>query len=157
MHSYIYQVRTAPLSENDILDSDNIKEGESVFLDYTYDIEESERETAIKKLVEQTLPKGMFSLNPDMTLTYNGGFPMWKKSYFDSVMKVTMSITPANVMDEYGTMRVLKRSFLNPFNTANLFECGETTAEKSIELMRVVANLSKGDKLYFGAVIGYHS
>ena len=99
----------------------------------------------------------MFSLNPDMTLTYNGGFPMWRKSYFDSVMKVTKSITPANVMDEYGTMRVLKRSILNPFNTANLFECGETTAGKSIELMRMVATLSKGDKLYFGAVIGYHS
>lgn len=157
MHSYIFQMRTAPLSENDFLDSDNIKEGESVFLDYTYDIEESERETAIKNLVEQTLPKGMFSLNPDMTLTYNGGFPMCKKSYFDSVMKVTKSITPANVMDEYGTMRTLKRSILNPFNTANLFECGETTAEKSIELMRVVATLSRGDKLYFGAVIGYHS
>ena len=69
-------MRTAPLSEINIPDSDNIKEGESVFLDYTYDIEESERETAIKNLGEQILPKGMFSLNPDMTLTYNGGFPM---------------------------------------------------------------------------------
>ena len=116
-----------------------------------------ERETAIKKLVEQTLPKGMFSLKPDLTITYNGGFLIGRKSYFDSVIKVTKSITPANLMDEYGTIRILKRSILNPFNTPNLFECGDTTAEKSIEFMRVVSNLSKGDKLYFGAVIGYHS
>ena len=71
--------------------------------------------------------------------------------------KVTKYITPADMMDEYGTMRILKRSILNPFNTATLFECGETAAEKSIKLMRVVANLNKGGKLFFCAVIGYHS
>ena len=36
MHSYIFQVRTTPLSDNALLDSHNTKEGESVFLDESY-------------------------------------------------------------------------------------------------------------------------
>lgn len=157
MHSYIYQIGLKPFHEGEALDSDNILEGNDVYFSYAYGLDSEERLKAIEDIVINVLPKGMFTLNADKTLTYNGGFRIWRKSYFDSIMSTAKTLTPANVMDEYGNINTLKKKVTNPLNTACLFVCGGICADKSIKLMRIVEGLDKGDILYIGSVLGYHN
>lgn len=157
MHSYIYQIGLKPFDKGEALDSENILEGNDVYFSYAYDLDSEERHKAIEDIVINVLPKGMFTLNADKTLTYNGGFRIWRKSYFDSIMSAAKTLTPANVMDEYGNINTLNKKITNPLNTACLFVCGGICAEKSIKLMRIVEGLDKGDILYIGSVLGYHN
>ncbi len=80
MHGTIYQVSITFIDEDDYLNIDNVEGGEDAFVDYVDNCSEKERSEAIKRLAEEILPKGMFTLNPDLTLTYNGGFKNWRKS-----------------------------------------------------------------------------
>ena len=157
MHSYIYQIGLKPFNKGEALDPENILEGNDVYFSYAYDLDSEERLKAIENLVINLLPKGMFTLNANKTLTYNGGFRIWRKSYFDSIMSTAKTLTPANVMDEYGNINTLKKKVTNPLNTACLFVCGGICADKSIKLMRIVEGLDKGDILYIGSVLGYHN
>lgn len=157
MHCYIYQIGTEPFAEGGTLNPENVYEGNGIFLSYTYGLDAEERDEAIENLVANVLPKGMFTLNADNNLIYNGGFKIWRKSYFDEIMFATKRLTPANVMDEYGEMQVLNGAITNPLNTASLFECGNGIVVRSIKLMRMIEKLDKGDILYVGSVLGYHN
>ena len=72
-------------------------------------------------------------------------------------MSTAKTLTPANVMDEYGNINTLNKKIINPLNTACLFVCGGICADKSIKMMRIVEGLDKGDILYIGSVLGYHN
>lgn len=157
MHSFIYQIGKKPFTEGGILDPENVYEGSDIFLSYTYPLDTEEREEAIESLVMNILPKGMFTLNADNNLSYNGGFKIWRKLYFDGIMSAVKGLTPANIMDEYGNILALKGAVSNPLNTVSLFECGNGIVGKSIGLMRMVESLSKGDILYIGSILGYHN
>ena len=100
MHSYIYQIGLKPFDKSEALDPEIIIEGNDVCFSYAYDLDSEERLKAIEDIVINVLPNGMFTLNADKTLTYNGGFRIWRKSYFDSIMSTAKTLTPANVMDE---------------------------------------------------------
>ncbi len=157
MHSYIYQIGTKPFPEEEHLTPENVFEGNDIFLDYTYDLTSEERLEAIENLVENVLPKGMFTLSTDNNLNYNGGFKIWRKSYYDGIMSAVKTLTPSNVMDEYGNILALKGAVTNPLNTVSLFECGNGIVNTSIKLMRMIEGLNKGDILYIGSILGYHN
>ena len=157
MHSYNYQIGLKPFNKGEALDPENILEGNDVYFSYAYDLDSEERLKAIENLVINLLPKGMFTLNANKTLTYNGGFRIWRKSYFDSIMSTAKTLTPANVMDEYGNINTLNKKITNPLNTACLFVYGGICADKSIKLMRIVEGFNKDDVLYIGSVLGYHN
>lgn len=55
----------------------------------------------------------------------------------------------------------LKKAIINPLGTDALFVTefygGAGTAERSADLMDIIARLKKGDRLYIGAILGYHN
>ena len=161
MHSTIYQICIKPIAESDYLRIDNIVAGEMASIFYVYDNTEEGREHDIKNLVENILPKGMFTLSAEDTLTYNGGFNMWKKSHFDHIKELSAKLTPANVMKWSGPIEQLKKAISNPLGTNALFVTefygGGGTAECSAYFMDMVSGLKKWDKLYLGAILGYHN
>lgn len=161
MHNTIYQISTEPIAERDILRIDNIVAGEMASISYVCENDEDGRNFDIKRLVEHILPKGMFTLSDDSILTYNGGFNMWKKSHFDKIKALSAQLKPANVMKYNGPIGELKKAIVNPLGTVALFVTdfygGGGTAECSADLMDMVSALKKGDKLYLGAILGYHN
>lgn len=161
MHSTIYQIGIEPIAETDILRLDNIVAGEMASISYVSENNEDGRQFDIKCLVEHIFPKGMFTLSAKDTLTYNGGFNMWKKAHFDNIKALSAKLTPANVMKWSGPIGHLKKAISNPLGTNALFVTdfygGGGTAECSADLMDMVSGLKKGDKLYLGAILGYHN
>jgi len=158
MHSIIYQIGTNPFSEENILDpdaiADNIKN--TNLLDYAYDISEKVRAINIRILVETILPIGMFDIDAENNLIYKGGFKLWREEYYDSVMKCTKSLTPANIMGEGRRLLALNKAILNPLKTSVLFECGNGIVEQSLAVMSMIEHLEIGYVLYIGSVLGYH-
>ncbi len=157
MHSTIYQIGTKPFTEEQLLDPDTLEVGENSLLDYAYDISAEVRAVNIRILVETILPAGMFTIDSDNNLIYQGGFKIWRKTYFDKVKNLTNALTPANIMGNGRQLSDLKHSLDNPLNTVRLFECGDGEIKYSISIMRLVDGLNKGDKLYVGSVLGYHN
>lgn len=160
MHSTIFQISTKPIAENDFLHIDNIVAGEMASISYVSENKEYGCQFDIKCLVGHILPKGMFTLSAEDTLTYNGGFNMWKKAHFDNIKALSAKLTPANVMKWSGPIGQLRKAISNPLGTNALFVTdfygGVGTAECSADLMDMVSGLKKGDKLYLGAILGYH-
>ena len=161
MHSTIYQIDIKPIAETDLLRLDNIVAGEMASISYVSENNEEGRQFDLKCLVEHILPKGIFTLSAEDTLTYNGGFNMWKKAHFDKIKELSAKLTPANVMKWRGPIGQLKKAISNPLGTNALFVTefygGGGTAECSADLMDMVSELKKGDKLYLGAILGYHN
>lgn len=161
MHGTIYQISTEPIAERDLLHIDNIIAGEMASISYVNENNEEGRQFDIKCLIEHILPKGMFTLSAENTLTYNGGFNMWKKTHFDNIKSISAQLTPANVMKWNGPIGQIKKAVVNPLGTNALFVTdfygGGGTAECSADLMDMVSELKRGDKLYLGAILGYHN
>lgn len=160
MHGTIYQISKKPIAENDYLHIDNIAAGKMASISYIYGNDEYGREHDIKFLLDHILPKGMFTLSAENTLIYNGGFLMWRKSHFDNIKALSNQLTPANVMKWSDPIGQLKNAIVNPLGTDALFVTdfygGAGTAECSADLMDMVSEMKKGDKLYLGAILGYH-
>ena len=161
MHSTIYHISTDPLAENDYLNIDRIQAGKNASISYLYENSEDGRKFDIRFLLEHILPKGMFTPIEESTLTYNGGFAMWRKSHFDNIKAISAELTPANVMKWNGPIGQLKKAIINPLGVDALFVTefydGAGTAERSADLMDIIARLKKGDRLYIGAILGYHN
>lgn len=161
MRSTIYQISNYPIGEDEYLNEDCISEGEFVTIDYVKPVTtKDERETHIKYLM-CNLPKGMFSLNEDFSLTYHGNFEEWKKAYYKDVMEWANLMTPDNMLDYIGPAYQIMKTINNPLKTDRLFVTnaidGIGTAEKSGDFFRTfVRKLKPGDIIYFGAILEYH-
>ena len=160
MHSLIYQISTKAVNADDLLDTDNITEGEGVSFGYIYESGDEHRNNDIIDLVESCLPTGMFSINDDLTLTFNGGAEQWRSSYLARVKEAAESMTEANIMDYAGPVYNIQKAILNPLNTDLLFVmdfgAGMGIAEQSREFMRFVMMLKAGDTIHIGSILGYH-
>lgn len=159
MHGTIYQLGTSPISEDDYMNPDNITEGDTVGIDYADEVTQEERKTQLEELLAE-LPKGMFTLNPDLSITYNGGFDEWRLSYVKLLKEKAEAITPDKAMEWTGPVYKLKMALCNPLDTDCLFiidyGTGYSMAERSIEFMRLVERLNPGDRLYAGLIADYH-
>lgn len=158
MHSNIFQISTEPIEKKRYCNPDDIDGGDMVSLDYAYDAKTEERAALIRSLVEDILPQGMFTLNPDTeTLTYNGGMAEWKKQYVADIHRHAMEVDEHNVMMWIGKTYHLQTAIANPLDTACLFITeAYGLAEHSRELMLMIDRLQEGEKLYIGAILGYH-
>lgn len=161
MHSIIYQISNQPISKEEHIGVDHIEAGDMTSLDYAYESSEEERKENIRCLVEHILPKEMFSLNEDgETIVYQSGFAEWRKSYLDTIHTRMADINEENIMKWVGPAYQLQKAILNPLCTDALFVTdfsnGYGLAERSRELMTIIGSLEIGDKLYIGAVFGYH-
>lgn len=130
-------------------------------ISYVCENSEDGRKFDIRFLLEHILPKGMFTSTDENALTYNGGFAIWRKSHFDNIKAISAELTPANVMKWNGPIGQLKKAIINPLGVDALFVTefygGAGTAERSADLMDIIARLKKGDRLYIGAILGYHN
>ena len=159
MFSTIFQLSNRPIEKREYIGIEHVGQGDMVFMNSTCEIDNEDRKREIKNLAGRILPEGMFTLNADETLAYNGGFTEWRKTYLDLIRKRTDALTEKNIMEWAGTAYHLQKAILNPLATDCLFITefcdGHGTAERSRELMRLVETLAAGKKLYIGAVIGY--
>lgn len=161
MHSFIFQVSTNPIHREDFINPDRINEGEIVYIDYASELNDPERKQHIKGMVENLLPKGMFTLNPDgESATYKGGYTEWSKEYAKGIHERANVINPCNLFKGVGPVWQLQKYILNPLATDCLFVSafygGEGSIERSRSLMKIVSEMTIGQKLYFGAVLDYH-
>lgn len=159
MHGTIYQLGTSPISEDDYVNPDNITDGDTVGIDYADEVAQEERKTQLEELLAE-LPKDMFTLNPDLSITYNGGFDEWRLSYVRLIKEKAEAITPDKAMEWTGPVHKLQMTLCNPLDTDCLFiidyGTGYSMAERSIEFMRLVERLNPGDRLYAGLIADYH-
>lgn len=161
MHSIIYQISNQPISKEEHIGVDHIEAGDMTSLDYAYETSEEERKENIRCLAERILPKDMFSLSEDgETLVFQSGFAEWRKGNLDTIHTRVADINEENIMEWVGPAYQLQKAILNPLCTDALFVTdfsnGYGLAERSRELMTIIGNLEIGDKLYVGAVFGYH-
>lgn len=161
MHSIIYQISDQPITRDEFISIDHIEGGDMTSFDYAYENIEEERKEYIRDLVERILSKGMFKLGEDgETLVFQGGFTEWRKSYLDTIRCKVAAIDEENIMKWVGPAYQLQKAILNPLDTDALFITdfanGYGLAERSRELMTIIGNLQTGERLYIGAVVGYH-
>lgn len=161
MHDVIYQIGLDPIPEEGYVDIDLIDEGEFVSIDYSFELDDETRESAIEVLANNILPKGMFSLDKaECSLTYMGGLNKWKQSHIDNLIKTVKTLNTGNVLKYIGPLHEIQKSLMNPLNTTSIFvmdtDGKSGVAENSGDLMRMLDYLKIGDKLYIGAVFGYH-
>ena len=161
MHSIIFQITSKKLTKGSgLLNEGTIEQGDGTSYDYCAEIDEDERETAIKTLVNDILPKGMFELVASNAMVYKGGIDEWKQNYIANIHAKAQELTPENIIDWVGPIYQLEKAIKNPLGTSYQFYLDEEGfqcyAEESYELLRFVSNLEVGTTLYFGGVIDYH-
>ncbi len=161
MHSIIFQISDQPIVKEERIGIDHIEAVDMTSFDYACEISEEERKECIHDIVERILPKGMFTLGEDgETLVFQGGFTEWRKIYLDTIRCKVKDIDEENIMKWVGPAYQLQKTILNPLETDALFITdfanGHGLAELSRELMTMIGNLQTGERLYIGAVGGYH-
>ena len=87
MFSTIFQLSNRPIEKREYIGIEHVGQGDMVYMDYTCEIDSEDRKREIMNLAERILPEGMFTLNADETLTYNGGFTEWRKTYLDLIRR----------------------------------------------------------------------
>lgn len=161
MHSGIFQISVLPLTQEEFVSVDNIERGDMVSMDYAYDISAEERIEKLQTLVRHILPKGMFELDIESAiLTYKGGIEAWKKQQMEILKERAGEVKEENMIQWIGPAYQLQKAIVNPLDTSFVFiteACGSFgVAERSRDLMIMANRLKEGDKLFVGAVYGYH-
>lgn len=164
MHSTIYQISNSPIDKADYLKPELITPGEFVTIDYVGEpyTMDGQRANQILHFLNVTMPTGMFSLNHDYSLTFQGKFDEWKKSYYENVKEWCDLMTPDNMLAYIGPAFQVMKTINNPLNSDRLLVTDTYdrmgTAEKSGEFFRTfIRKLKPGDKIYFGAIYDYHA
>ena len=114
----------------------------------------------IENLVNNVLPKGMFTLVGIDELVFNGGAKEWLEKWVKDIHDKAEVVNAENVTDWIGAAYQLKKVLKNPLMTDHHFYLSDDTtqsyAEPSVELMRMVCKLKEGTHLYIGGVIDFH-
>ena len=111
MFSTIFQLSNRPIEKREYIGIEHVGQGDMVFMDYTCEIDNEDRKREIKNLAGRILPEGMFTLNADETLAYNGGFTEWRKTYLDLIRKRTDALTEKNIMEWAGTAYTFRKPY----------------------------------------------
>lgn len=157
MHSTLFQIATSPIKEEDFLSECSIPFGEGTELDYLDERTGKERLELIKVLGEEILPHGMFILEGEDRLVYQGGYQKWAEKWVKDIHEKAKAVTVENVTEWIGAAYRLQKAIENPFDCGTRF-CidGDTAPEKSAALMATVSRMKKGDSLYIGSVFDFH-
>ena len=159
MHSTIFQITTEKVEKGDYLNEDTLLQGDNSDLDYCSDIDEEDRRERIECLVNEILPKGMFTLIDEHTIRYNGGVEAWLEEWVKLIQEKCSRVTADNIR-EWCTLYHLKEAIDNPLDAGSRFyddcDCCANYSEKSGEFMKSLYDLEAGTLLYVGGVIDYH-
>lgn len=160
MHAKVYQITKRRVDKENYLNENTLTQGDSSDYDYCSEISEEERAESINTLVNQILPKGMFTLIGSDELVFNGGTPEWLQQWVDAIHKKSEEVNVMNVTHWIGAAYQLQKVINNPLETDSHFYLSEdntqTYGEPSAELMRMVCRLKIGERLYIGGIIDYH-
>ena len=160
MHAKVYQITKHRVDEDNFLNENTLEQGESTDYDYCSEISEEERAESIGTLVNDILPKGMFTLVGSDELVFNGGTTEWIHNWVNAIHEKSDDVNVGNVTHWIGAAYQLKKVINNPLGTDSHFYLSETTTqtygEESAELMRMVCKLRIGERLYIGGIIDYH-
>ena len=158
MHSKIIQITTNKAIE--LLNENTLYQDNFSQYDYCSEISNDTRQEVIKDLVNNVLPKGMFTFIAPDTLRYNGSIEEWEKEFVATIQQKAQEITVNNWSEWAGETYKLEKYLKNPLETSYQFYTGkyveEPFAECSRDFMQMVKKLHKGDILYIGGVIDYH-
>ena len=160
MHSTIFQITTEKVEEKDaLLNEDTLQQGDCSDLDYCSDIDEEDRRERIECLVNEILPKGMFTLIDENTIRYNGGVEAWLEEWVKLINEKCSLVTAGNIR-EWSTLYYLKEAIDNPLGTACRFyddsDGFSSYSQKSGNFMKSLYSTKTGTLLYVGGVIDYH-
>lgn len=159
MHSRIFQITKEQVARENYLNEDTLVQGDGSHIDYCAEISAKEREQSIVCLVDDVLPKGMFTRLGANILRYNGGMEQWKEQAIANIHEKLAALTPEKYFCG-SRFYDLKETVVNPFDTGFLFymdTAGEqSVSETSYDFMFYVSGLEEGTLLYIGGVIDYH-
>lgn len=160
MHSKIFQItEERPLKDN-ILNDCTLEQGDGHYYDYCSEIDVEERKFHIDNLINNILPKGMFTLVSEDTIRYNGGADKWKEDFVETLQEKAKAVTTENCTMWIGEVYQLEKYLKNPLDTGCQFYmdelCISGAAEQSYEFLRVASHLELGILLYIGGVIDCH-
>ena len=160
MHSKIFQItEEKPLKDN-ILNVCTLEQGDGHYYDYCSEIDVEERKFHIDNLINNILPKGMFTLVSEDIIRYNGGADKWKEEFVATLQEKAKAVTTENCTMWIGEVYQLEKYLKNPLDTGYQFYmdelCINGAAEQSYEFLRVASQLEPGTLLYIGGVIDYH-
>ena len=79
MHAKVFQITRTRVDKENTLDENTLTQGDGSFYDYCSEISDETRKEMIDILVNELLPKGMFTLLDNDEMVYNGGADEWKK------------------------------------------------------------------------------
>ena len=160
MHAKVYQITKRRVDKENYLNENTLTQGDSSDYDYCSEISEEERKGSIDTLVNQILPKGMFTLIGSDELVFMGGTPEWIHLWVETIHKKSEDVNVMNVTHWIGAAYQLKKVLKNPLMTDHHFYLSDDTtqsyAEPSVELMRMVCKLKEGTHLYIGGVIDFY-
>lgn len=160
MHAKVFQMTKQRVDEKNTLDENTLAQGDGSFYDYCSEITPEFRKAVIVILVNEILPKGMFTLLGDDELVYNGGAEEWKAEWVKAIHDKAGKVTTENVLDWIGPTYQLEKELKNPLHTDSQFYLSDETcqsyAEPSAQLMEMVCSLPVGTHLYIGGVIDFH-
>ena len=160
MHAKVYQITKRRVDKENYLNENTLTQGDSSDYDYCSEISEEERAESIDTLVNNILPKGMFTLIGSDELVFNGGTPDWIHKWVDAIHKKSEEVNVMNVTHWIGAAYQLQKVINNPLATDSHFYLSEDTTqtygEPSAELMRMVCRLKIGERLFIGGIIDYH-
>lgn len=160
MHSKIFQVSIQPIEVDDYCSSDDFYENND-FADYIGDVLEGDDRKACIGYLADTL-KDLFAYDPNLeTLTYKGEGAMeaFKKAWAACLHEEAAKVTADNILDLLPLIHVSRTCEETHLGTSYRFyiENYNGYAAPAIDLIEYVADKMKaGDKLYIGAVVGYH-
>lgn len=157
MHSTLFQIATSPIEEENLLTENSIPFGEGTDLDYLDERTDKARLELIKVLVDEVMPHGMFIIEGEDQLVYQGGYQEWAEKWVKDIHEKARAVTVENVTEWIGPAYQLQKAVENPFDCGTRF-CidGDTAPEQSAVLMATVARMKKGDSLYIGSVFNFH-
>ena len=160
MHAKVFQITRNRVDEENILNEDTLTQGNGSWYDYCQNISKNLRMQLIDVLVNNILPKGMFTLVGIDEMVYNGGAEEWKAGWVKAIHEKAQAITAENILDWIGPTYQLEKELKDPLHTDHQFyfdeENCQSYAEQSAELMEMVCSLPVGTHLYIGGVIDFH-
>ena len=78
MHAKVFQITKPRVDKENTLDENTLTQGDGCYYDYCSEISDETRTEMIDYLVNDLMPKGMFSLEGIDEMVYNGGADEWK-------------------------------------------------------------------------------
>lgn len=155
MRTYFIQVAKEAIKAEDFITADTDNLTDAVY-GYRYRISDDERQEAIACLVEQVLPKDMFSIAEDEVLIYNGGIETWKRVWIDALNKMVSGLTPETIFNGHDVLYDIRKLLDNALDTDIQFYLESPFVNDSTAFMSYIDGMKEGDRLYVGGIVGYH-